>query len=119
MPGRKRDHLNERIRQKLGLLLQRESADPRFRAVTIVDVQVAKDLANATVRFSCYEAGTDVKALAASLNHAAGFFAQALARSLDTRRTPRLYFSYDHGFDYAQEIEAKLRAANADPEKTP
>jgi ribosome-binding factor A len=116
MPGRKRDHLNERIRQKLGMLLQRESADPRFRAVTIVEVRVAKDLANATVRFSCYEPGVDAKALAASLNHAAGFFAQALARSMDTRRTPRLYFAHDPGFDYAQEIEEKLRAAIADPE---
>jgi ribosome-binding factor A len=50
-----------------------------------------------------------VAALDRSLNHAAGFFSQALGRTLTTHKTPRLHFVYDRGFDYAEEMEQVLK----------
>jgi ribosome-binding factor A len=108
MSGRKREHLVERIRQKLGLLLLREAGDPRFQFVTITEVHLSKDKAHALVRFSCLQPGADVEALTVSLNGAAGFLGQALGRTLETRSTPRLRFVYDPGFDYANEMEILL-----------
>jgi ribosome-binding factor A len=109
MPGRKIEHLNERIRQKLGMLLQREVSDPRLARVTIVGVNVSRDLAHAGVRFSCYDPAVKGEELTEALNKAAGFLSRALARTLETRKSPQLHFVYDPGFDYALEMELALK----------
>lgn len=109
MAGRKLEHLNEVIRQKLSRLLLKEASDPRFHSVTITRVVVAKDQSTARVEFSAFDPAVDPDELAATLNHAAGFFGQALGRTLRTRRTPRLHFHYDPGFDHAQEIDLLLK----------
>jgi ribosome-binding factor A len=111
MAGRKLQHLNETIRQKLGQLLIKEASDPRFHAVTITGVTVAKDLSTARVQFSAYDHAVDPAELTRLLNKAAGFFSRALARTLETRRTPRLHFYYDPGFDYALEMDLLLKEA--------
>lgn len=122
MSGRKREHLNETIRQKLAQLLQKEAGDPRFTSVTITDVRVSKDYASASVQFSSYLSNIDPQALTDSLNRAAGFLGQSLGRSLSTRRTPRLYFRYDPGFDYADEMDRLMKQIPEpvyDPEAEP
>ena len=111
MAGRKLEHLNETVRQKLGQLLIKEASDPRFHSVTITGVTVAKDLSTARVQFSAYDSSVSPQVLADLLNKAAGFFGHALARSLNTRRTPRLHFYYDPGFDYALEMDLLLKKA--------
>jgi len=117
MAGRKQEHLNERIRQKLGNILLRESGDPRFQAVTISSVSVAKDLSTAKVFFSCYADGADPLALTESLNGAAGFLGHKLARTLTTRINPKLRFFYDSGFDYAVEVDRLLKEARESEKK--
>lgn len=109
MSGRKREHLNGQIRQKLAQLLQKEAADPRLAGVTITGVEVSKDYSSARVMFSSYLSGSNPEQLTASLNHAAGFLGQALGRTLATRRTPKLHFYYDPGFDYADEMDGILK----------
>jgi len=117
MAGRKQDHLNERIRQKLGTILQREAGDPRFLTVTISAVSVAKDIGTAKVFFSSYDDQVDKDELTESLNGAAGFLGHALSRTLNTRITPRLHFVYDHGFDYAVEVDLLLAKARESEKK--
>lgn len=111
MAGRKLEHLNETIRQKLGQLLIKEASDPRFHSVTITRVVLAKDQSTARVQFSAYSQDVEPAELTELLNKAAGFFSHALGRTLGTRRTPRLYFYYDPGFDYAQEMDLLLKEA--------
>ncbi len=108
MAGRKIEHFNEVIRQKLGTILIREARDPRFQFVTITGVHLAKDFSFAQVHYSCLDQTVETEALTESLNRAAGFFSQILARTLATRRTPRLQFHYDGGFDHADEIDTAL-----------
>src|SRR5689334_20416403 len=105
MPGRKIDHLNARIQEKLGMLLQREVNDPRLARVTVVGVTVSRDLAHASVKYSCYDPAVKGEELAEPLNKAAGYLSRALARTLETRKSPQLHFVYDPGFDYALEME--------------
>jgi ribosome-binding factor A len=109
MAGRKRQHLNESIRQKLGQLLYKEAGDPRFQAVTITAVELSQDFSFAKVQFSTYARDADPAALTLSLNRAAGFFGRLLGRTLQARRTPRLHFVYDPGFDHAQEMDILLK----------
>ena len=116
MASRKLEHLNETIRQKLGQLLIKEASDPRLHSVTITGVTLAKDLSTARVQFSAYDSKVDPGELTATLNRAAGFFGKALARTLQTRRTPRLHFYYDPGFDYSLEMDLLLKKALPDDE---
>lgn len=109
MAGRKQEHLNQVIRQKLAQLLHKEAADPRFSAVTITEVSVSKDLSTARVMFSCYLPDANPAGLTESLNKAAGFLSHALGRTLSVRRTPRLHFHYDPGFDYAADMDTVLK----------
>ncbi len=108
MAGRKLEHLTEVIRQKLGTILIKEASDPRFKFVTITGVVLSKDMSSARVQFSCLDQSLETGALTDSLNRAAGFFSHTLGRSLETRRTPRLRFYFDPGFDHAQEIDTLL-----------
>ena len=116
MAGRRLEHLNEVIKQKLGMILIREASDPRFKFVTITGVGLAKDLSFAKVNFSCLDKTLEVEALTKSLNHAAGFFSHTLARSLETRKTPRLQFYFDHGFDHADNVDRLLAEFNKEEE---
>jgi hypothetical protein len=50
-----------------------------------------------------------ITSLTQALNKASGFFSQAVARTLETRITPRLTFVYDPTFDYAQDMENVLK----------
>ena len=93
------------------MILQREASDPRFLTVTISSVSVAKDLSTARIFFSSYDPQSDEESLTDSLNHAAGFFSQKLARTLKTRIVPRLHFTYDKGFDYAVEVDRLINRA--------
>jgi len=108
MTARKRDHVAEEVRHKLGRILYEEAKDPRFQAVTVSRVELAKDMGSARVYFSTYLKDVDVEDLTAALNNAAGFFSQVLGRTLQARRTPRLQFYYDKGFDYADKLERIL-----------
>jgi ribosome-binding factor A len=194
MTSRKLEHLNERVRHKLGTILERESNDPRFRHVTVTGVRLSKDLSHARVTFTTHDAlvppalrarqkpsapgqrptapreskgtapkgpkgatpkgshsatpkgsnsaapkgpkGTapgrksesaappglkstaagDIPSLTEALNRAAGFFAHAVARSLETRVSPRLTFVYDPSIDYLQDMENVLKPLRASGE---
>ena len=159
MASRKLEHLNERIRHKLGTILLQESNDPRFRHVTITGVDLSRDLIHARIRFSTYDAlmpvedrpaehksgarkgaagkstpGTsaagksapsqnskrkgaggagDIGELTQALNAAAGYLSHALARTLETRISPKLSFVYDPTFDRVQEMENLLKPLRA------
>jgi len=108
--SRKAEHMESRIQQKLSAILQRESHDPRFQRVTLTGIELARDLSFAKVYFAVFPkvGEAELEALEAALNGAAGFFAHALARSLETRVTPKLHFSPDRSFDEADRIDRVL-----------
>jgi ribosome-binding factor A len=139
MTTRKLEHLNARLQQKLGAILEREANDPRFRHVTVTSVNLSKDLSYAKVTFSTYDSlmpgkaqpkpqskgaakkgkkakgggAGDIASLTQALNKAAGFFSVAIARTLETRITPKLNFVYDPTFDFAQDMENVLKPLRA------
>jgi ribosome-binding factor A len=132
MISRKLEHLNERVRHKLGTILERESNDPRFRRVTVTGVRLSKDLSHARVTFTTHDAlvpaakpkaakktaskrpgSGNIESLTAALNQAAGFFSHSVARSLETRISPRLTFAYDPSIDDLQDMENVLKPLRA------
>jgi len=110
----------EAIKNELTLLLLQKVRDPRLRAVTIVQVDVAPDLKRAKIYFTV-QPGSEVAQASKGLAAAKGFFRSHLAAQLDLRFTPELVFFHDRHREEAQRIEdllrdlAKERKADEDP----
>jgi ribosome-binding factor A len=75
--------------------------------ITVTEVQVSPDLKNATV-FVMPLGGQNKKEIVKYLNSIVGFFRHAVAQNTSLRYTPRLRFTGDESFDYAQKIDTIL-----------
>lgn len=102
------ERVGETIRSILAVEIL-DLTDPRLELVAITGVDVTPDLAHATAYFDVL--GDDDAQLAAqrALDGATRRLQQSVARSLETRRTPKLAFSPDHGITAGERIDARLR----------
>ena len=102
-------HLSERIQQKLSWIFIRKSHDPRFKHLTVCAVELSADRSYADVKIaSALRAEENMPELLKTLNDASGYLQGMLSQTLRTRRTPKLRFHYDRGFDHSQRIESVL-----------
>lgn len=84
------------LQRELAQIIQKEMRDPRVGMITISEVRVTKDLAQAKVFVSILDDNEDkVKQVMKALNDAAGFLRSQLAGKLTLRTTPKLFFTYD------------------------
>ena len=106
----------DQIQRSLALLIQTEVSDPRVGLVNINDIEVTRDysLARVFVTFVDRENEDDCEKALAALNNAAGFLRALLAKSLNSRTTPKLLFVYDkttaNGTKLASLINTALKA---------
>lgn len=88
------ERIGEQIKRELAQLIHDKVKDPRIGMVSILDVQVSKDLKLAKVYFDTLQ--TDMASESEKgLNRAAGFLRHELAHNLSLRNTPALKFIYD------------------------
>ena len=105
------------VRGVLGEVLARdEIKDPRVRGaglITVTHVRVSGDLQHARASFTVH--GLDDAALErvrTGLNHASGYFRQAISRRLRMKVTPAVTFEIDEVFEQAAHVEQLLREIN-------
>lgn len=91
-------------------LLRGELHDPRLAgmSLTVSEVQVSRDLKNATVYTSALGAEPTREVLGA-LQHAAAYLGGWLAREMHLKYAPRLSFVADASFAQADRIERLLQ----------
>ena len=99
--------LGRQIRRDLAELLQREAGDPRLAAVTVADVDVARDLASARV-YVQLPPGEDHAETLRTLRRAARFLRSRLAERIRVRGVPTLRFEHDRSPEIATRIEELL-----------
>ncbi len=113
MRSQRQLRIGEEIRHALASVFMRDEAPwPQgFDApvVTVTEVQVSPDLKNATV-FIMPLGGVKLDETVRILNQSVGFYRHAVAQSVKLRYTPKLQFSADHSFDYAQHINTILHS---------
>src|SRR3954451_17375979 len=102
------------VRAVLGEILSRdEIKDPRVRGaglITVTHVRVSGDLQHARVLFTVHDAdAAKLERVRQGLEHASGYFRQAIARRLRTRVAPAVKFEVDHVFEQAERVEKLLR----------
>src|SRR5210317_1139645 len=83
------------IKNEVALLLLRKVKDPRLSNVSIVTVEVTRDLRKAIVYYSVLGDELQIKDAAEGLTRAKGFIRSHLARELGMRATPDLVFKLD------------------------
>jgi ribosome-binding factor A len=104
--------VGEELRHALVEILRDNHArDPDLQRVnvTVTEVRVSPDLANATA-FVMPLGGEQGAETVAALNRAAPFFRTQIAHAVQLRHAPRISFLLDASFNYAARIEGLLRA---------
>jgi len=108
------------VRAVLGETLARdEIKDPRVRGaglITVTHVRISGDLRHARALFTVH--GLDAAAMERvreGLDHASGYFRQAIARRLRMKVAPAVTFEVDTVFDQAARVEDILRGLGPAP----
>ncbi len=109
MLGSRQDRVGDLLRNELGDLIVSRLKDPRVGFVTIVAVEMTKDLKCAKVHYSVM--GTDAQRAGthAALEHARGFLQREISRRLKLRLTPQLQFLQDNVFEAAMRVDRILK----------
>src|SRR6187549_3243227 len=102
------------VRAVLGEILARdEIKDPRVRGaglITVTHVRVSGDLRHARALFTVHDAdAAKLERVRQGLEHASGYFRQAIARRLRMKVAPAVKFEVDKVFEQAERVEQILR----------
>lgn len=115
MPSKKQGRVAELIQEILSSLIQLEVKDPRLQGVTIMDVDVDRELMYATVYVSALGGDEEREEVLDGLETASGFLRRELGANLSLRRVPELRFQWDETFEQAQRIESLLDSIEIPP----
>lgn len=104
----RRNRINDAVKEEMAVIL-RDVKDPRIAGalVSITGANVSGDLKFAKIYYSVLGEGKDD--VAKALKSAAGFFRSELARRINLRITPELFFEYDSSMEYGANISSILK----------
>jgi len=91
------DRLSDLLRSEISLILRDEVKDPRLEGLTIIKVDLSKDIKKAYVFFSTLNSfnNTEFSEIEDGLQKAKGFIRSALGRRIKIKRLPELSFERD------------------------
>lgn len=109
MPNYRMDRTSEDIMRELTAIL-RTVKDPRVTGsmVSILRVEVTRDMSYATVHISSMDGLDAAKEAVKGLKSAAGYMRRQLGQALSLRYTPELRFVADNSIEYSANIAATL-----------
>jgi ribosome-binding factor A len=105
---RRPERLAESLREEISEVVGFELDDPRLVAVTVTDVEVAKDLRDAKVYVLVRGSKLEVEAALSTLRHAATYIRQQVAMNLDMRFAPHIHFVRDTAEENASRVTEVL-----------
>lgn len=112
----RQERINESVAHELGEIV-REVKDPKVSGafVTINAARVTPDLKFAKIYFGTILG--DPEEVRRGLEHAAGFLRSALAKRLNLRQTPELFFLHDRSAEHGAHIARVLKELKDQDEK--
>jgi ribosome-binding factor A len=118
--GRRPQRLAEEIREEVARMVASEIKDPRLGFVTVIRVELARDLRNAKVYVGVLGSEAEREKSLTALRSAAGFVRRELGRRLRIHHSPELDFRYDKGLEATDRVarllqEDAAREAPAEP----
>ncbi|MBR2337901.1 MAG: 30S ribosome-binding factor RbfA [Clostridia bacterium] len=117
MSSYRMDRTGEDIMRELTAIL-RTVKDPRVTGlISIVRVDVTRDLSYATVHISAMDGLDAAKAAVKGLTSAAGYMRRELGNALKLRHVPQLQFVADDSIAYSARIAQTLEELSKDTKK--
>ncbi len=104
----------EQMRNELGRILLQEAKDPRFKLISITDLEVSRDLSHAKVFFTIANNKENIDGTISALDKAKSFIRTKLAEALNLRATPKLRFIYDASVEQGRRLAALIDQAIAE-----
>ncbi len=98
----------EQMRREVSQILQEEIKDPRIGFITVIRVEITKDLRFARIFYSILGKDKDQKEAKEALESAHGFIRRLIGQRLKLRLTPEIVFIYDKSSEYSIEIQEAL-----------
>jgi|YNPNPStandDraft_1061719.scaffolds.fasta_scaffold28885_3 ribosome-binding factor A len=115
MSTKKQQRVAEQIQEILSRLIQLEVRDPRLQGLTIMDVEIDRELMYATVYVNSL-LGEEMRGeVMKGLQAATGFLRRELAAQVHLRHTPELRFRWDETLSRAEHIEKILDSLDIPP----
>ena len=105
------------IKKEVGSIVQGELGDPRLGFITIMHVEVTKDLQLAKVYCSVMGSQDKKDKAMEGLESAKGFIRRLLSQRLDLRLSPELVFKLDKSVDYSIEISEEIERIKNESQK--
>lgn len=102
------DKVNSQLKREISQIIHQELADPRLQFVTILAVEVSKDLQHARVFFSVLGDKKKVQLAKTALDNVRGLIRRKLSQRITLRYFPELLFFYDQSTEISARIEEKL-----------
>ncbi|MEW5728306.1 MAG: 30S ribosome-binding factor RbfA [Pseudomonadota bacterium] len=111
-PSQRQLRVGEELRHAVAAVIERgdfRDPDLQGRAITVTEVRVSPDLRAATV-FVVPLGGGEVGSILAGLKRAKAYLRHEIARAVELRTVPDLWFEADTSFDEASRIDRLLRS---------
>ena len=91
------DRLSDQIRTEISTILRDDVKDPRLKGITIIKVELSKDISKAYIFFSPLNSFSEINFQEAdeALKKAKGFIRSTLGKKLNVKRLPELAFEKD------------------------
>lgn len=96
--------LAEFLKEAISELIQQDLKDPRIGFVTITNVEVTRDLKNATIFFSILGKKKEIEKTFLGLENAKGHIRKRLGEELRLKFIPRLIFKLDSSIEATTRI---------------
>jgi ribosome-binding factor A len=116
--GRRPERLAQEIREEVARMVASELKDPRLGFVTVIRVELARDLRYARVHVGVLGSEAEREKSLTALRSAAGFVRRELGRRLRIHHSPEVDFRYDKGLEATDRV-ARLLQEDAAREKPP
>ena len=115
--SRRKERVNVLLRQLLSDIIARDMKDPRLaHIITIVHVEVSRDLRYAKVFTSVLGSPEESKAAVDTLNSASGFMRRELKTRLSLKTVPFLSFVQDDSIEKGTYLLSKItEVRSSDP----
>lgn len=115
MRSKRQKRVADQIREILSELLTFEVSDPRLTAVTVMDVDIDRELMYADVFVSSFEGEESRETVISALDSAGGYLRRELGNRMRMQHTPQLRFHWDESLDYGNRIENLLESLDITP----
>ena len=96
------------LKREISNIIHDEIKDPRLGFITVIRVELTRDLRFAKVYYSILGSQKERDDTMAALESAKGFIRRLIGQRIELRFTPEIDFREDRSFEYSFRIEEEL-----------